>query len=58
VRENLEVRSALTASQAAQLGEALTPGAQLLVSWSPDDVMFVEDVHEQAADLDLDPLAV
>ena len=58
VREDLEVRSALTASEAARLGDALTPGAQLEVSWSPDDVMFVEDVHEQAADLDLDPLAV
>jgi ABC-type Fe3+/spermidine/putrescine transport system ATPase subunit len=57
VREDLEVRSTLTVSEAGQLGDALTPGTRLDMSWSPNDVMFVEDVHEAAADLDLDPLA-
>ena len=57
VRDDLEVRSALSAGDAARLGDALAPGAQVAMSWSPEDVMFVEDVHEAAADLDLDPLA-
>jgi ABC-type Fe3+/spermidine/putrescine transport system ATPase subunit len=57
VRDDLEVRSALSAGDAARLGDALAPGAHVAMSWSPEDVMFVEDVHEAAADLDLDPLA-
>jgi ABC-type Fe3+/spermidine/putrescine transport system ATPase subunit len=57
VRDDLEVRSALSAGDAARLGDGLAPGALVAMSWSPEDVMFVEDVKEAAADLDLDPLA-
>jgi ABC-type Fe3+/spermidine/putrescine transport system ATPase subunit len=57
VQDDLEVRSALTAADAARLGDALAPGARVAMSWSPEDVMFVEDVNEELADLDLDPLA-
>jgi ABC-type Fe3+/spermidine/putrescine transport system ATPase subunit len=55
VQPDLEIRSALTVAEAGRLGDALSPGARVNVSWTPEDVMFVEDVHESAEDLDLEP---
>jgi ABC-type Fe3+/spermidine/putrescine transport system ATPase subunit len=46
---DLELRSAITLSDAARLGEALSVGSQVTLRWSPEDVIFVEDVHETGA---------
>ncbi len=47
VREGLEVRSAMTAGQVGELGDSLTPGSEVELSWAPEDVVFVEDVAAQ-----------
>jgi ABC-type Fe3+/spermidine/putrescine transport system ATPase subunit len=44
VRDDLEVRAALSLGEVGRLGDALAPGTLVNLSWSPDDVIFVEDV--------------
>ncbi|MBS1843112.1 MAG: ABC transporter ATP-binding protein [Actinobacteria bacterium] len=43
VSEELEVRSAMTADEVAALGEALSPGSRVDLTWEAKDVMVVED---------------
>ena len=52
VREDLELRVAQTVHNVAGFGDALAPGATVSLTWSPDDVIIVEDVDDVQPDLE------